>query len=70
MNHEAAKIRGSIPAAANPVASQLVSTAFTVHSAPGPVFSDSDREHCLCREPTGRGLDFKRQLSLPSFTRA
>ncbi len=47
------------------MARQVVDAAFAVHSTLGPGLIESVYERCLCHELAERGLDFKRQLSLP-----
>ena len=65
MNHEATKAPRPIPEATDLVARQVVDAAFAVHSTLGPGLIESVYERCLCHELAERGLDFKRQLSLP-----
>ena len=65
MNHEDTRTPRPIPKATDLVARQVVDAAFAVHSTLGPGLIESVYEQCLCHELAERGLDFKRQLSLP-----
>jgi len=66
MNHKGTEApRKAIPEETNLVAQQIVDAAFAVHSTLGPGLLESIYEACLCHELTKRGLNFRRQLSLP-----
>ena len=65
MNHKGTRTPRPIPKATDLVARQVVDAAFAVHSTLGPGLIESVYERCLCHELAERGLDFKRQLSLP-----
>ncbi len=66
MNHGDTKTRrGRIPEEINLVASQVVDAVYTVHIALGPGLLESVYEVCLDHELKKRGLNVKRQLTLP-----
>ncbi len=66
MNHGDTKAqRGRIPEEINLVASQVVDAVYTVHIALGPGLLESVYEVCLDHELKKRGLNVKRQLTLP-----
>ena len=46
-------------------ASQIVDSAYRIHSALGPGLIESVYEECMCHELNKRGILFKRQVSLP-----
>ena len=44
---------------------ELVRAALEIHQTLGPGLLESVYEECMCRELSLRGLEFKRQLSVP-----
>ncbi len=66
MNHGDTKTRRErIPEEINLVASQVVDAVYTVHIALGPGLLESVYEVCLDHELKKRGMNVKRQLTLP-----
>lgn len=66
MNHQGTKARRNpIPAGIDRVAQQIVDAAFTVHIHLGPGLLESDYEIGLVHELKKRGLEVKRQVTLP-----
>lgn len=47
------------------IAKSIVDSAFAVHSALGPGLLESIYETCLCHELRKRGLEHRRQVSVP-----
>ncbi len=56
---------GPIPEDVDRVAAEIVDAAYAVHSTLGPGLLESVYEVCLAHELAQRGLDFKRQVTLP-----
>jgi GxxExxY protein len=44
---------------------QILSAAFTVHTALGPGLLESVYEQCLCHELSEKGLTYDRQIEIP-----
>ena len=49
----------------NDITERIIGAAIEVHRALGPGLLESAYEECVCREATLRGIQFRRQVSLP-----
>jgi len=65
MNHQDTKAPREPSEAVDRIATEIVDAAYRVHSELGPGLLESAYEVCLVHELTKRGLNVRRQVSLP-----